>query len=269
MPTCPPAAQAATSAYVPSSLMSRLAAVVTRRHPVAPNGWPIESEPPQRLNLSSGISPSYRYECVHMHECVTHSTFHGCHGYSSWPCWIFWCRSEQTSPSSWPLGWQESDPTNRTEWPVTTHRQCNTSIPQLRKLPAIFFYKILETGWCYYGHCCYRQQSFHPWYSHYDDCNDICLGNSKITTGNLLAVCIPSIQCTCLSLLLIFNLLQRLHDTRRHRCQRSASLVGPGALEWHMPAWKHGNVESSQTQSNMYTRQWEKVSDTVVLLQSA
>lgn len=36
--TCPPAAHAATSAYVPSSLISLLAAVVTRRQPVAPKG---------------------------------------------------------------------------------------------------------------------------------------------------------------------------------------------------------------------------------------
>lgn len=154
------------------------------------------------------------------------------------------------------------------QWPYArTVQHIHTSTAEIAS--NFFFYKILETGWRYYGHCCYRQQAFHPWYSHYDDCNDICLGNSKITTGNLLTVCIPSIQCTCLSLLLIFNLLQRLHDTRRHQCQRSASPVGPGALEWHTPAWSHGNVESSQTQSNMYTQHCEKVSDAVVLLQSA
>ena len=59
-PTCPPAAQAATRASRPSSLISLLAAVVTRRQPVAPKGWPIEREPPQRLNLSRGISPSWK-----------------------------------------------------------------------------------------------------------------------------------------------------------------------------------------------------------------
>lgn len=36
--TIPPAAHAATSAYCPFSLASRLAAVVTNRTPVAPNG---------------------------------------------------------------------------------------------------------------------------------------------------------------------------------------------------------------------------------------
>ena len=34
----PPAAQAATKPYCPPSLCNRLAAVVTRRTPVAPNG---------------------------------------------------------------------------------------------------------------------------------------------------------------------------------------------------------------------------------------
>src|SRR5690606_10168903 len=49
----PPAAQAVTSASSPSSCSRRLAAVVSRRAPVAPNGWPSESDPPQRLTLSS------------------------------------------------------------------------------------------------------------------------------------------------------------------------------------------------------------------------
>ena len=57
--TCPPAAQAVTSAKRPPSLMSRLAAVVTRRTPVAPNGWPIDREPPHVLIFSSGNMPNY------------------------------------------------------------------------------------------------------------------------------------------------------------------------------------------------------------------
>ena len=58
-PTCPPAAHAVTSAKRPPSLISRLAAVVTRRTPVAPNGWPIDREPPQVLSFSSGKTPNY------------------------------------------------------------------------------------------------------------------------------------------------------------------------------------------------------------------
>ena len=59
MLTKPPAAQAATSANCPSSLCSRLAAVVTRRTPVAPNGCPRESDPPHRFNLSNEGAPAF------------------------------------------------------------------------------------------------------------------------------------------------------------------------------------------------------------------
>mmetsp|Transcript_11168 Transcript_11168/g.29073 ORF Transcript_11168/g.29073 Transcript_11168/m.29073 type:complete len:206 (+) Transcript_11168:290-907(+) len=54
----PPSAHAAMRAKRPSSRMRRLAAVVTRRAPVAPNGWPSESEPPCTLNLSIGTAPT-------------------------------------------------------------------------------------------------------------------------------------------------------------------------------------------------------------------
>lgn len=57
--TSPPAAQAATSPYLPPSLSSLLAAVVTNRTPVAPNGWPIDNEPPQVLNFSIGGTPTW------------------------------------------------------------------------------------------------------------------------------------------------------------------------------------------------------------------
>ena len=56
--TCPPAAQAATKPKWPPSLMSRFAAVVTNLTPVAPNGCPIDSEPPHELNFSSGGAPN-------------------------------------------------------------------------------------------------------------------------------------------------------------------------------------------------------------------
>lgn len=56
--TRPPAAQAATRPYLPPSFSSLLAAVVTSRTPVAPNGWPIDSEPPHVLNLSIGGTPT-------------------------------------------------------------------------------------------------------------------------------------------------------------------------------------------------------------------
>jgi len=59
MLTKPPAAQAATSANCPSSLCSRLAAVVTRRTPVAPNGCPRESDPPHRFSLSNEGAPAF------------------------------------------------------------------------------------------------------------------------------------------------------------------------------------------------------------------
>ena len=50
--TRPPAAQAATRANWPSSFFNLLAAVVTKRTPVAPNGCPSDREPPHELNLS-------------------------------------------------------------------------------------------------------------------------------------------------------------------------------------------------------------------------
>lgn len=56
--TKPPAAQAASNANCPFSSNSRFAAVVSSRQPVAPNGCPIDSEPPQRLNFSSGGAPT-------------------------------------------------------------------------------------------------------------------------------------------------------------------------------------------------------------------
>lgn len=55
-----PAAQEATSASSPFSCCNRRAAVVTRRAPVAPKGWPRDSEPPQRFSFSRGISPTAR-----------------------------------------------------------------------------------------------------------------------------------------------------------------------------------------------------------------
>jgi len=62
--TCPPAAHAVTSAKRPPSLISRLAAVVTSRTPVAPNGWPIDNEPPQVFSFSIGSTPN----CVHINQ---------------------------------------------------------------------------------------------------------------------------------------------------------------------------------------------------------
>ena len=46
--TWPPAAHAATRANFLFSLIKRLAAVVTSRTPVAPNGWPILNDPKVR-----------------------------------------------------------------------------------------------------------------------------------------------------------------------------------------------------------------------------
>ena len=48
----------AGGARLPPSRMSLLATVVTSRAPVAPNGWPIESDPPWTLNLSICTSPT-------------------------------------------------------------------------------------------------------------------------------------------------------------------------------------------------------------------
>lgn len=58
--TSPPAAQAATNAYCPFSCSNLLAAVVTNLTPVAPNGCPIDNEPPHKLNLSIGGVPTYK-----------------------------------------------------------------------------------------------------------------------------------------------------------------------------------------------------------------
>lgn len=57
--TCPPAAQAATKPYWPPSFRSLLAAAMTNRQPVAPNGCPRDSDPPQLLNFSRGGDPTW------------------------------------------------------------------------------------------------------------------------------------------------------------------------------------------------------------------
>lgn len=38
-----------------------MAAVVTKRTPVAPKGWPKERDPPHKLNLSKGGAPGWVY----------------------------------------------------------------------------------------------------------------------------------------------------------------------------------------------------------------
>ena len=66
----------------------------------------------------------------------------------------------------------------------------------------------------------------------------ICSGNSTPNYHWKSQHCLysPSVQ------LIIANschfLLQRLHDTRRHRCQRSASPIGPGAWGLHTLVWR-------------------------------
>mmetsp|Transcript_35511 Transcript_35511/g.113467 ORF Transcript_35511/g.113467 Transcript_35511/m.113467 type:complete len:205 (+) Transcript_35511:676-1290(+) len=59
----PASAQAVTRAMFLSWRWRRLAAVVMRRAPVAPKGWPREREPPWVLTLSKSISPTLVGRC--------------------------------------------------------------------------------------------------------------------------------------------------------------------------------------------------------------
>ena len=81
--TCPPPAQAATRAREPFSSRSLLAAVVTSRAPVAPNGWPMEREPPQLFSFSMGMAPNLG-RCKYC--CENQSEFMACRLAKIWPC---------------------------------------------------------------------------------------------------------------------------------------------------------------------------------------
>lgn len=110
--TCPPAAHAATRPYCPPSFLSRCATVVTRRQPVAPNGCPMESEPPHRLNFSMGGVPTWgRNTCtintnthLYLPTDPTHLPLFSCP-----------CSSEQTNQSPSPSYSPRSDPEKQTQ----------------------------------------------------------------------------------------------------------------------------------------------------------
>lgn len=86
--TCPPAAHAATRPYCPPSFFSRCATVVTRRQPVAPNGCPMDSEPPHMLNLSMGGEPTWNMSVYTVNMCNEQSTYTNTHTYLCFPAHV-------------------------------------------------------------------------------------------------------------------------------------------------------------------------------------
>mmetsp|Transcript_15382 Transcript_15382/g.49398 ORF Transcript_15382/g.49398 Transcript_15382/m.49398 type:complete len:217 (-) Transcript_15382:728-1378(-) len=84
----PPSAHAATRAYVPPSFTRRLAAVVTRRAPVAPKGCPMEREPPFVLSLVMSTEPTLstpgRFSAKNLSESIATRLESTCPAKASW-----------------------------------------------------------------------------------------------------------------------------------------------------------------------------------------